>query len=115
MILVWSVPALGGAPGVYSARYAGPNASDAACVQKLLREMQDLEGEQRRARFVCVIAMARQGRALAIVSDFVEGRISEAPHGAGGLGLRPDICAPGLAAHLRGVEAGRKKSIQSSR
>ncbi len=90
------VPALGGAPGVYSARYAGPNASDAACVQKLLREMQDLEGEQRRARFVCVIAMARQGRALAIVSDFVEGRISEAPHGAGGFGYDPIFVLPAL-------------------
>src|SRR5271154_404961 len=80
------VPALGGAPGVHSARYAGPNATDADCVAKLLCEMPGMEGQERRARFVCVIAVARQGRALAIVSDFVEGRIARDPHGTGGFG-----------------------------
>jgi XTP/dITP diphosphohydrolase len=88
------VPALGGAPGVYSARYAGQNATDADCVQKLLREMQDMQGEQRRARFVCVIALARQGRVLAIVSDFVAGLISRAPRGAGGFGYDPVFILP---------------------
>src|ERR1700689_2561854 len=52
------VPALGGRPGVHSARYAGPGASDADCVRKLLREMRGTEGNHRRARFVCVIALA---------------------------------------------------------
>jgi XTP/dITP diphosphohydrolase len=90
------VPALGGAPGVYSARYAGPNATDADGVQKLLRDMQDIRGAERRARFVCVIAMARQGRTLAIFSDFVEGLISRAPRGVGGFGYDPVFTLPTL-------------------
>src|ERR1700735_4714234 len=48
------VPALGGAPGVHSARYAGPNATDEDRMHKLLREMKDIKGEDRRAKFVCV-------------------------------------------------------------
>src|ERR1700679_593715 len=70
------VPALNGAPGVHSARYAGPQATDADRLQKLLQEMREFEGDERRARFVCVIAVARKGGALAIVSDFIEGRIA---------------------------------------
>ena len=88
------VPALGGAPGVHSARYAGPGATDAECVRKLLREMEGKRGDQRRARFVCVIAIARQGRALAVVSDFAEGVIADAPSGAGGFGYDPIFCFP---------------------
>jgi len=52
------VPALGGAPGPKSARYAGPNASDAERVQKLLEELRGKSGDARRARFVCVQALA---------------------------------------------------------
>jgi XTP/dITP diphosphohydrolase len=83
------VPALGGAPGVRSARYAGPNATDAKNNEKLLREMAGREGEQRRARFVCVTALARRGRALAVVSDFAEGLIMNGPRGTGGFGYDP--------------------------
>lgn len=83
------VPALGGAPGVRSARYAGLDATDAENNQKLLREMDSREGDQRRARFVCVTALAREGRALAVVSDFAEGSILNAPRGAGGFGYDP--------------------------
>jgi len=90
------VPALGGAPGVYSARYAGPQATDADCVQKLLREMQHLEANQRRARFVCVIVLARQGHALAVVSDFVDGCIPRDALGASGFGYDPVFVLPAL-------------------
>jgi XTP/dITP diphosphohydrolase len=90
------VPALGGAPGVYSARYAGPGATDADCVRKLLHEMQGLQGEQRRARFICAIAIARQGRALAVISDFVDGRISLGSCGTGGFGYDPVFVLPAL-------------------
>jgi len=83
------VPALGGEPGVRSARYAGPNATDADNVQKLLREMADKEADARRARFVCVIAIARQGRALVIASDFVDGSITNEPRGRNGFGYDP--------------------------
>lgn len=83
------VPALGGAPGVQSARYAGPGASDTDCIQKLLKELNDNEGPQRRARFVCVIAIAVQGRAIAVVSDFALGTITKQPRGAAGFGYDP--------------------------
>jgi XTP/dITP diphosphohydrolase len=83
------VPALGGAPGVHSARYAGPGASDGDRVQKLLREMRGKVGAERRARFVCVTAVARAGRAIAVVSDLASGVVTEAPRGAGGFGYDP--------------------------
>jgi XTP/dITP diphosphohydrolase len=83
------VPALGGAPGVLSARYAGPNASDADRVRKLLREMRDLEGEARKARFVCVTCLAQGGRALAVLSDSAEGFIATEPKGTDGFGYDP--------------------------
>jgi XTP/dITP diphosphohydrolase len=83
------VPALGGAPGVRSARYAGPNATDDENNRKLLAEMQSLEGDERRARFVCVTALARRGRPLAVVSAFAEGSILKVPKGTGGFGYDP--------------------------
>jgi len=83
------VPVLDGAPGVFSARYAGSGASDADRVQKLLREMRGKEGAERRARFVCVTAVARAGRAIAVVSDLARGVITEGPRGAGGFGYDP--------------------------
>jgi len=83
------VPVLDGAPGVFSARYAGPGASDADRLQKLLREMRGKEGAERRARFVCVTAVARAGRAIAVVSDLARGVITEEPRGAGGFGYDP--------------------------
>ena len=83
------VPALDGAPGVHSARYAGPGATDEDRVQKLLREMRGKEGAERRARFVCVTAVAQAGRAIAVVSDLAHGVIAEEPRGAGGFGYDP--------------------------
>jgi XTP/dITP diphosphohydrolase len=83
------VPALGGAPGVYSARYAGPDASDADRVQKLLQEMRGKLDAERRARFVCVTAVARAGRAIAVASDLVRGVITDEPRGTGGFGYDP--------------------------
>jgi XTP/dITP diphosphohydrolase len=88
------VPALGGAPGVHSARYAGPNATDADRASKLLRELEGKTGEERGARFVCVVAVARQGRALAVVSVCAEGIIASEPRGANGFGYDPIFCFP---------------------
>jgi len=83
------VPALGGAPGVHSARYARPNATDEDRTRKLLREMEGKEGEERRARFICDTAVARQGRVLAVVSDFAEGILAKEPRGEDGFGYDP--------------------------
>ncbi len=83
------VPALGGAPGVQSARYAGPGASDATRIAKLLEELRSKPLSDRRARFVCVLALAKRERLWAVVSDFVAGELLEAPRGNQGFGYDP--------------------------
>lgn len=83
------VDALGGAPGVLSARYAGPSASSAERISKLLSELCGCGSGDRRARFVCVIALAVRGHAIAVFSDSVEGTILGSPRGSGGFGYDP--------------------------
>ncbi len=84
-----AVAALGGAPGIRSARYAGEKATDAERNAKLLAELRGKRGEERRAKFVCVIAAAKAGKMLAVVSDCVEGVIADEPRGANGFGYDP--------------------------
>jgi len=90
------VPALGGAPGVQSARYAGPNASDADRIRKLLGEMRGKKGEERRARFVCVVAVAEGRGMLGIFSASAEGMLLEEPRGENGFGYDPIFLLPPL-------------------
>ena len=81
------VDALEGAPGVFSARYAGPGATDAQNNALLLGNMR---GRQKRsARFVCVIALANRGEMLRTFRGAVEGEILDEPRGAGGFGYDP--------------------------
>src|SRR5208337_3214288 len=104
------VPALGGAPGVLSARYAGPGASNEQRIAKLLAEMKGLARADRGAYFVCVIAAVRNGRALAVVSEKVDGEILEAPRGTGGFGYDPVFFFPPLGktfAEMRAEEKSR--------
>lgn len=81
------VDALGGAPGVYSARYAGPDAGDAENNTLLLERIG--EHADRRARFVCVIALVKDGNLVRTFRGSVEGRILDAPRGSGGFGYDP--------------------------
>jgi XTP/dITP diphosphohydrolase len=90
------VPALGGAPGVLSARYAGPEASDEERVQKVLGEMSGIKGEDRRARFVCVVAVAESGKMLGLFSASAEGILLEEPRGHDGFGYDPIFLFPAL-------------------
>jgi XTP/dITP diphosphohydrolase len=83
------VDALGGAPGVQSARYAGPGASSAQGIAKLQAEMRARGAKDRRGRFVCVVALAVGGRVVAVFSDAVEGEILESPRGTQGFGYDP--------------------------
>lgn len=84
------VEALDGAPGVYSARYAGAEASDADRRVLLLSQLTGVAQEQRRARFVCVVAIAKPDGTLLNVSEGVcTGTIAVAPRGAGGFGYDP--------------------------
>ncbi|HWN74811.1 MAG TPA: RdgB/HAM1 family non-canonical purine NTP pyrophosphatase [Candidatus Udaeobacter sp.] len=101
------VPALGGAPGVLSARYAGPGASNEKRIGKLLFEMKGLEGANRNAYFVCVIAAVRKGRAVAVISEKVDGEILDSPRGSEGFGYDPVFFFPPLGktfAELRAEE-----------
>lgn len=90
------VPALGGAPGVHSARYAGPDATDADRNRKLLAEMRGKKGSERRAQFVCVIVLAEEGRVRGVFSASAEGELLDAPRGEGGFGYDPIFFFPPL-------------------
>lgn len=83
------VPALGGAPGVHSARYAGPHASSEQRIAKLLHELAGKTGADRAAHFCCVIAVVERQRPIAVTSNLVQGEILEAPRGTGGFGYDP--------------------------
>jgi len=85
------VDALGGAPGIYSARYSGEDATDATNRDKLLEELAKREraGSPRTARFRCVVTVAKGGEVLAQFDGAVEGSISEAMTGEGGFGYDP--------------------------
>ncbi|MHB8997729.1 MAG: RdgB/HAM1 family non-canonical purine NTP pyrophosphatase [Armatimonadota bacterium] len=80
------VRALDGRPGVLSARYAP---TDPERIARLLEEMKGLHGEQRRARFVCAVALARPGQLLGLWQETCEGLIAEAPRGSQGFGFDP--------------------------
>jgi len=97
------VDALGGAPGVHSARYAAlqsglpvNNSADAANNARLLRELAAVPDDRRSARFVCVIAAARDGRTLGAFCGSAEGRILRAPRGTRGFGYDPLFFFPSL-------------------
>jgi XTP/dITP diphosphohydrolase len=108
------VPALGGAPGVHSARYAGENSTSTERVAKLLSELSQKKLAKRDAHFVCAIALARQGRASAVVTDRVDGEILHAPRGEGGFGYDPVFYFPGLKKTFAELSA-EEKNLNSHR
>ena len=100
------VAALGGRPGVHSARYAGAGASDSDRVQKLLGELARSRGG-REARFVCALALAQEGILLRESQGLCSGIIAAAPQGASGFGYDPVFFLPSLGktfAQLREAE-----------
>jgi XTP/dITP diphosphohydrolase len=84
------VDALGGAPGIFSARYAGDNATDADRRALLIAEMATNQNKSRRARFVCVVAIAAPDQTvLKLAEGFCEGMIAPGPRGTSGFGYDP--------------------------
>ena len=85
------VEALDGAPGMYSARYAGENATDKANIEKLLSELarQNVPADERKARFRCVVAVASDSKLLRTFEGVVEGTIVDLPRGSRGFGYDP--------------------------
>jgi XTP/dITP diphosphohydrolase len=92
------VDVLGGAPGIHSARYAGEDVGSKDKIAKLLSQLAEVDAkdEQRRARFHCVLALARGGRILATFEGVVEGKIAERPRGSGGFGYDPIFIPDGF-------------------
>jgi len=102
------VPALGGAPGVHSARYAGPNAASPERNAKLLAALRGKPAPERKAHFVCAITLAEHGRARAVVTASVDGEILEAPRGAAGFGYDPVFYFPPLKKTFAEIPAAEK-------
>lgn len=103
---------LNGAPGIYSARYAGEDGNDAANNRKLLDALEGVPAGQRSARFRCVIALLRHAEdpMPLVATGTWEGRILEAPRGEGGFGYDPLFLPAGLertAAELDKAEKNR--------
>jgi len=92
------VNALGGAPGIYSARYAGPNATEREKMDKLLRELVRVRAtnDGRRARFRCVVALAQNGHLLGIFEGKIEGKINDTARGDSGFGYDPIFVPDGF-------------------
>ena len=116
------VDALGGAPGIYSARYAGANATDRDKIDKLLRELERVRAtdNRRRARFRCVVALARDGDLLETFEGIVEGRIADKARGDSGFGYDPIFIPVGfeqtfgeLATELKNTISHRAKAIRA--
>ena len=105
------VPALGGFPGVRSARYAGPNATDRERYEKLLIEMRDLTDQRRRAHFVCAIAVAQRARPIAVITARVDGQILQSPRGENGFGYDPLFYLPELDRTMAEIDMKTKLSL----
>jgi len=102
------VPALGGAPGVISARYAGPNATGEQNNEKLLAALAGKTAGERAGYFVCALAVARKGNILAVITDRVDGTILDAPRGSGGFGYDPVFFFPPLNKSFAEVSSSEK-------
>ena len=105
------VDALGGAPGIRSARYAGPGASDEDRVRKLLVELEGVPLAQRTARFRCAVAIARPDGRVSITDGICEGRIAFAPRGENGFGYDPVFVVSGRGVTMAELPAEVKNQI----
>ncbi len=105
------VEALQGAPGVRSARFAGARAGDAANISRLLREMEGIPGEMRKARFVCVLVLASPGGRTLEIREECEGSIITAPRGAGGFGYDPVFVPEGMDKTMAELSPQEKNAV----
>jgi XTP/dITP diphosphohydrolase len=107
------VDALRGAPGIYSARYAGIGASDQANLQKLVNAIRDVPVEQRAARYQCALAFMRWASdpSPLICQASWEGRVISTPRGAGGFGYDPIFELPELGKTAAEIPADEKNRL----
>ena len=103
------VDALAGAPGIFSARYAGESVSDRRNVEKLLCELQD--ATERSARFRCVIALAKNGELITTVAGEIAGAITKSPRGENGFGYDPVFIPQGFEETFAELPSETKNAI----
>jgi len=105
------VDALGGRPGVLSARYAGPEQNDPKSLAKVLAEMKEVPAPERTARFRCVIALAAPGKLLFTAHGAVPGRLIFEPRGRGGFGYDPIFLYPEFGKTFAELEPSVKNQV----
>jgi len=120
------VSVLGGAPGIYSARFAGPAATDAENNRRLLAEIHQAEAHRRSqaahcpgprqlfnraAHYICVIALAEAGKVLTVVEGRADGVIVDEPRGAGGFGYDPYFFFPPLGKTFAEIDREEKFAV----
>jgi XTP/dITP diphosphohydrolase len=105
------VDALGGAPGLRSARFGGPGLDDAGRIGLLLERLHGVPPERRNARFRCVIALVDPAGSERVVEGVVDGLIAEAPRGAGGFGYDPVFIYPPLGRTFGEVPPATKHRV----
>ncbi|RKQ41431.1 XTP/dITP diphosphatase [Enterobacter sp. R1(2018)] len=108
-----AVDALGGAPGIYSARYAGEDATDQQNLEKLLVTLKDVPDEQRQAQFHCVLVYMRhaQDPTPLVFHGCWEGEITREAAGAGGFGYDPIFYVPGVGKTAAELTRDEKRAI----
>ena len=105
------VDALGGAPGLHSARFGGPGLDDAGRTALLLERLRGVPRERRTARFRCVIALVGLGGPTRTVEGMVEGLIADAPRGSGGFGYDPVFFHPGFGRTFGELDEAEKSRV----
>lgn len=105
------VDALDGAPGVYSARYAGAHGDDEANNEKLIRELQGVPFEKRTAHYVCALALAMPDGAVIETEGVCSGLIQDEPKGDGGFGYDPYFYVPQFHKTMAELDIQTKESI----
>lgn len=102
---------LNGAPGIYSARYAGEEKNDEANIQKVLMELEGVPFEERSARFVCALALAIPGKKTITVTGTCEGRILTEKRGSNGFGYDPIFFVREKGKTMAELEPSEKNEI----
>lgn len=105
------VDVLHGAPGVFSARYAGPNSGDAECNAKLLHELDGVELRLRTARFKCVLAFIDANQSVILTDGVCDGLILNESRGQGGFGYDPLFYIPDIGQTLAEVSMEEKNGL----
>ena len=105
------VEALQGKPGVFSARFSGPRATNEKNIKKLLKLMKNIPDRERKARFMCVVSLARQGKILKVYRGELKGRILPEPRGQNGFGYDPVFFYPPFRKTLAELTTEEKNKI----